>query len=354
MNTPSTSPDTFGLLLISCVRHQRAYAPQFAGRPDVRIVAVADEAGIPDWMHQVNQEFADSYQVPYIKDVAAALSRPDVDLVSICSEPTRHARLAIQAAQAGKHIFVDKPMATTVADADQVVAAVDAAGVKLTYVHRLFSPTFQKARASINSGDVGLPYALHLSFISAGGLTSGAVEDFQMVVDRRLSGGGEMMNFMVYPVGAAQYLAGLKVTQVYATAGNYFFAPHKEHGVEDFGVACLTMERNVTATIVVGRSPTPNFPVVGDIYLRIHGTAGTLILDEHRPRLSIYAEAPAPRSRYMNSDLKTSVGLLIDDLIASIRHNRSPLRTARDGQAITAVIEAAYRSVSSGQVENVP
>lgn len=354
MNTPIPAPEALGLLLISCVRHQRAYVTQFVERPDIRLVAVTDEADVPGWMHQVNQEFADRYQVPYIKNVAAALARSDVHLVSICSEPTRHARLAILAALAGKHIFVDKPMATTVADADAVVAAVDAAGVKLTYVHRLFSPTFQKARASINNGDVGLPYALHLSFISAGGLTSGAVEDFQMVVDRRLSGGGEMMNFMVYPVGAVQYLTGLKVTHVFATAGNYFFAPHREYGVEDFGVACLTLERNVTATVAVGRSPTPNLQVVGDIYLRIHGTAGTLILDEHRPRLSVYAEPPAPRSRYMNSDLKTSVGLLIDDLMAAIRYDRPPLRTARDGRAITAVIETAYHSVASGRVENVP
>lgn len=342
----------YGLLLLSCVRHQRSYAPLFAARPDVRIVAVADEPDVPDWMHAVNQEFADRYGVPYRRDVAAALTQPDVDLVSVCSEPTRHARLAAQAARAGKHVWLDKPLATTLADADAVVAAVEEAGVTLTYVHRLYAPAVQAARAALERGAVGLPRALHLTWVSAGGLTSGAVEDFQLVVDRRLSGGGELMNFLGYPVDTARYLTGLEVTQVYASADTYFFEPHRQHGVEDFGVVCLTLERGVTATIICGRSPTPDHPAGGDRIVRVHGSAGTLLVDEGRPRLTLSADPPAPRSRGVPG-LDALLAPLLDDFVASVRTGRPPLRTARDGRALVAVIAAAYRSLASGRVEPV-
>ena len=63
-------------------------------------------------------EMAAQYDVPYSEDVDAALTRDDVQMVSVCTEPTRHARLATRAALAGKHVLVDKPMATTLADAD--------------------------------------------------------------------------------------------------------------------------------------------------------------------------------------------------------------------------------------------
>ena len=220
----------YGVLLLSCVRHQRDYAPYIAAHPRLKIVAVADEPGLPDWMRKANSDMAAHYGVPCIEDVDAALARADVQLTSVCPEPTRHARLAEQAARAGKHVLVDKPMATTLADADALIAAVEQSGVKLTYVHRLFSPSTQLARRAILDGKLGLPWALHIDFLSGGGLGSGAVEDFRLVVDRTLSGGGEMMNFLVYPVGYLRFLTGLEIVSVYAAAGTFFAPPMGRRG----------------------------------------------------------------------------------------------------------------------------
>lgn len=345
--------EQLGLLLLSCVRHQRSYAPMFSAHPDVKIVAVADDPDIPQWMHEVNQGFAEEYDIAYIRDVDEALARPDVQMVSICSEPTRHANLVIRAAASGKHVFVDKPMATTVADADAVREALRQSDQTFTYVHRLYSPEIQRMRADIDRGDVGLPYALHMSFISAGGLTSGSVEDFQLVVDRNLSGGGELMNFLGYPVETARYLTGLEVTQVYASAGNYFFEPHREHGVEDFGTVCLTLEKGVTATAIVGRSPTQTHQAAGDYSIRVHGSTGTLVGDELRPRLAIYAGTSAPRSRASTSVSNTILAPVISGFIDAVQGGQQPLRSVEDGRANIAVIEAAYRSLASGRVEEV-
>ena len=343
----------FGLLLLSCVRHQRTYAERFAALPDVEIVAVADEPNVPTWMHEVNQQFADRYGVPYLRDVSAALRRSDVAMVSVCSEPTRHARLATQAARAGKHVWLDKPIATSVADADLLVAAVDQAAVTLSYVHRLYAPATQDARRLLDHGEIGLPQALHATFVSTGSVASGAVEDFQLVVDRGLSGGGELMNFLGYPVDAVRYLTGQEIRRVYVSAGTYFFAPHREQGVEDFGVVLLTLDKGIIASVVVGRAPTPNHPTGGNITLRLHGSAGTLLIDENRPVVTIYAEPPAPPSRSGRSLAESTIAPLVDEFVTCVRERRQPMRTVHDGRSIIAVIEAAYRSLASGRAEPV-
>ncbi len=342
-----------GLLLLSSVRHQRSYAPLFRKRPDVEIVGLADDANLPGWMREANESFATDFGIPYFTDVDDALARDDVDIVSICSEPTRHASLTLKAVQAGKHVWVDKPIATTLHDADAIVRAVDEAGITLTYVHRLLSPTIAAARKSIDRGDVGLPYGLDITYLSAGGLTSGAVEDFQLVVDTSLSGGGELMNFLGYPVDEARYLTGLEVREIYVSAGNYFFEPHRQHGVEDFGVAFMKMERGVTVTATVGRTQTPNHPTGGDYTLRVHGSAGSLYSDENKPVLNVLSNNVKSRSRMTRSASDSMMEPLVDEFLRCVEDGQEPTRTARDGRALIAVIEAAYRSISTGNVESV-
>ena len=343
----------YGVLLLSCVRHQRDYAPYIAAHPRLKIAAVADEPTLPDWMRKANADMAAKYGVPYIEDVDAALARDDVRMVSVCTEPTRHAKLATMAARAGKHVLVDKPMSTTLEDADTFIAAVEQTGVKATYIHRLFSQSTQRARQAILDGRLGLPWAIHVDFLSGGGLGSGAVEDFQLVVDRRLSGGGEMMNFLVYPVGYLRFLTGLEIVSVYAAAGTHFFEPHRQWGVEDLASVAFTLERGVVATVTVGRVPA-EMPTVGEFTVRIHGSHGMLCVDEYRPRLELYGErGHALRDRVVNDPGAARTLGILDDFIAAIDEDRPPLVGPRDGRAVTAAILAAYESAATNQVVSV-
>ncbi|MCA1554450.1 MAG: Gfo/Idh/MocA family oxidoreductase, partial [Chloroflexi bacterium] len=249
--------------------------------------------------------------------------------------------------------LVDKPMATTLDDADQFIAAVEQTGVKATYIHRLFSPSTQRAKQTIVEGKLGLPWAIHVDFLSGGGLGSGAVEDFRLVVDRTLSGGGELMNFLVYPIGYLRYLTGLDIVSVYAAAGTFFFEPHREAGVEDLACVAFTLERGVTATVTVGRIPA-QLPTAGEFTLRIHGTHGTLFVDEYRPRVELYGErGHVLRDRVaLDPGAERTLGVL-DDFVAAIDHDRAPLVGPRDGKAVTAAILAAYESAAMNQVVNL-
>ena len=96
-------------------------------------------------------------------DVADLLADPAVDLVDLCVPNDEHARLAIRALEAGKHVLVEKPIALTTADADAMVAAARASGKLLMVAHVLpFFPEFAFAAEAVASGAIRALRAAHL------------------------------------------------------------------------------------------------------------------------------------------------------------------------------------------------
>src|SRR5690242_367083 len=143
---------TLGVLVLSGVRHAASYLPIFAAHPNTEVRAVCEEAVAPEWARRDSRQVAEQYGIPFLADPAAALARADVDLVLVCSEPTRHARLAAQALDAGKHTLIDKPMATTLEEATQLLDAAAAARGKCTVIHRLYGASIQRTRHWIDAG----------------------------------------------------------------------------------------------------------------------------------------------------------------------------------------------------------
>src|SRR5437868_1831780 len=97
-------------------------------------------------------------------DVGDLLADPAVDLVDLCVPNDEHARLAIRALEAGKHVLVEKPIALTTTDADAMVAAARASGKMLMVAHVLpFVPEFAFAAEAVRSGRYGPLRAAHLT-----------------------------------------------------------------------------------------------------------------------------------------------------------------------------------------------
>ena len=120
--------------------------------PDARLVAVHD-ANVESAMR-----VASSLGCAYNPRLDELLSRDDVQAVVIVSPPRFHAGHAIAAARAGKHIFLEKPMALTIADADAIIAAAEAAAVRLQIgFMRRYDPAYAAAQVKIRNGDIGEP-----------------------------------------------------------------------------------------------------------------------------------------------------------------------------------------------------
>jgi myo-inositol 2-dehydrogenase/D-chiro-inositol 1-dehydrogenase len=338
------SPERLGVLLLSGVRHQDVYARHLAADPRLRLVALAEEPAVPPAFRERGERLAAAHGLPFVADVEAALADPAVEIVSVASEPARHARLALDALAAGKHVLVDKPVATRTDDADRLAEAACAARGRATYVHRLFAPQLLRARERIDAGAVGLPRLVSIHWTVAGGLDA---DDWEtpVILDPALSGGGELANFLGYPVDSLSWLTGLEPRSVYASTSSLGSAAHERHGVESLGVLTLELERQVVATVVVGRTTGPH-PAGGVFRIAVTGSHGAIVADEERPLLQVNGAARPVGGGATRAALTG----LVDDFVRAVLEEREPLRSLADGARAVHVLEAAYESARTGRV----
>jgi predicted dehydrogenase len=130
----------------------RYHAQAIAHTPGARLVAVcrSDPARAAEAAHE--------FGVACASDPAALLARADVDAVCICTPSGQHAAQCIEAARAGKHVLVEKPMALTLEDADAMIAACAAARVRLGIaLQRRTEPVYGALREALGEGRLGRP-----------------------------------------------------------------------------------------------------------------------------------------------------------------------------------------------------
>ncbi len=334
--------------ILSAVRHAADYLRILAQDDRVEIVAVAEEPSVPDWVRADSRAAAERAGVRYTEDVSEVLDPSRVDLVVVCSAPTRHARLALAALLAGIDVLVDKPVATTLDDADALLAAAERTGRVCAVVNRTHAPALRRTRAWVDAGHVGLPRHVDMEFFASGAHFSTSVERPELVVDPALSGGGEVLNFLGYCTDAIGYLTGLPVREVHALTGSLFSALHAEHGVEDSAVVSLLLDRGVTATVTLGRVPYAPGTTPTTSSLRLLGSHGHAVADDDKPAVDVFGPdgATALVADAGQVALERYLRHVVDALVAG----EVPDYTVREAREAVAVIEAAYRSAETGDV----
>jgi myo-inositol 2-dehydrogenase / D-chiro-inositol 1-dehydrogenase len=290
----------FGLLLIAGAHtHQENYARAFLSDPRCQIVGLTDEAGVSPRRKELNQRLAGELDVPWLPDLEEAIHRQDVDLVSVCAEPERRANLAIRCANAGKHLYVDKPLTATSEEARRLVGAVEETGVRGQVFSLVRMPMAKRAKQIVESGELGELIGLHCELLFAKGIAGTAdlsrprqekaeAEQFTFLDSKR-----ELYCVGWYPLILFQWLTGKRFTHVAGTTANYFFAEHQQNDVEDFSCLMLGMQGNIEATITVGRSGWSSHPSHGLHQLHLQGTEGCLTLDAYEPRFEVWSDALA-------------------------------------------------------------
>jgi predicted dehydrogenase len=136
--------------LVGCGRIAHVHCGYLRQVPEVTLVGACDP------QRARRESVANRWQLPTYADVPELLSAAAPDAVHVVTPPATHAALAVQLLQAGVHVLVEKPMALTVAEADQMVATARRAGRWLTVDHnRWFDPVVQQARRLLASGQLG-------------------------------------------------------------------------------------------------------------------------------------------------------------------------------------------------------
>jgi len=186
---------------------------------------------------------------------------PAVDAIYVALPNSMHAEYTIRAAKAGKHVLCEKPMSTSVADSERMIAACKAAKVKLMIAYRChYEATNLRAVELIRSGAIGQVEAIESSF----GFNCGAGE---WRLDKKLAGGGPLYDVGIYCLNACRYLTGEEPEKIAAFAS-----------VIDKDGRFSTVEENVSWTmrfpsgILASCNTTYGSDLTG--YFRVHGSKG--------------------------------------------------------------------------------
>ncbi len=273
---------------------------------------------------------------------------PEVDVVCICTPSGYHAAQAIEAARAGKHAIVEKPMALTLADADAMIEAFSRADLTLAVsLQRRAEPLFRKVHDAVEAGDLGP-------------LTSGVVTipyqrdaAYYNLADWRgtwaLDGGGVLMNQGIHLVDVLIWCMGDPV-EIQAAASTL----HQEIEVEDALAANLRFENGALGAILATTLARPGFPHRVEIYglnggIQIEGESITKwnLVDPEKGSIEP-PEIGGPEDAGAGSDpggiKATGHILLIKNFIDVLRGNAQPLIDGREGRRSLAAVLGIYKA----------
>ena len=310
----------------------RRHGEAFARHPDAAVAAVADVDPAR------GREAASLFGARCFADYRGML-RAGIDAVVVSLPHALHLACAEDAARAGIHILMEKPLATTLEDARAIVAAADRARVRLMlgYVHR-FRPEVEAARRLIIEGRLGRP-ATALDRFMSGGMR----ETPRWVWDAGEAGGGVVMYGGVHAIDRLRWLLGEEVTEVYAKTATYSNPSLVEDGV----CAVLTFASGLTAVLYEN---APGFGRLGPWTTEIFGAAGALIITTG-VSLEYRNAGGAQRWTYPED---RRFDRQADEFIRAIIEGRPPSAGGEDGLRGLAVALAIYRSAASGRPERVP
>lgn len=271
-------------------------------------------------------------------DPSELVRRDDVSIVAVCSPSGHHAEHALAALENGKHVVVEKPLATNVADAERVVSCAEERGLTLAVIaQRRLEPQHQYIKSLIASGLLGRP-VLGEAFVR----WSRDPEYYAAAAWRRENpDGGSLMNQGLHSVDLLRWMMG-DVAQVKA------FSATRRHSIaaEDTTVAALTFESGALGVIVTSTATRPGDPAELNLYFE----AGAIGLRHNEVVRWDLAGVPRPPTSAASGSGATDPGAIgleghlaqWADISTAIRTRSQPLVTGRDGLRTVALISAIY------------
>jgi len=329
--------------LIGCGSIGRRHAEACATLPEVSLVAVCDVT--EDRAAGVAKEHG--IAGVYV-DADTMMDAEDLEAVLICTPHKAHAAPALSAAERGVHMLVEKPISTSLAEADAMVTAADAAGVYLGAVfQRRFAPAAQRLRQAIDDGRLG-------SLTSAECVAQlGRSRDYFGRDSWRGTwageGGGALMNQAIHMVDMLLWAMG-PATEVY---GRWATLKHGSYiDVEDTAVATVSFESGALATVQAITTLDPPF----GFRLGVHGSSGATVGLKEWPELSqaitdVWTfdgeeelRAGWERAEGGRSGFPQFHRLQIQEFARALQEGREPLITGVAGRAALEVVKAIYLS----------
>jgi myo-inositol 2-dehydrogenase/D-chiro-inositol 1-dehydrogenase len=263
-------PDRIHIALVGAERTGRIHAQNLAHR-----IPTASLSFVVDTDYDAARRLAAFFDVPRVSsDYQDALADPSIEAVLICSPAGMQAGVCRQAAHAGKHIFCEKPVSYSLAEADELLRVVDKEGVKLQVgFNRRFDANFKRVREAVASGEIGEPSLLHIV----------SRDPAPPVIDYIRLSGGLFLDMTIQDFDMARYLIGADVEEVYALAAVRVDPRIGQSGDVDTAMVMLRFTNGVIGSIDNSREAVYGY----DQRVEVFGNAGSIATLNDYPNQAI-------------------------------------------------------------------
>lgn len=333
--------EPIGFGVIGCGRVAPRHAQSVQELPAARLVAVADV------VKSRAERFGREYSAQFFTDYRYLLDCKEINVVNICTPSGLHAKIGIEAAQAGKHIIVEKPIALSLEDADRLIEAARTSNVKLCVVlQNRYNPPMRDLHHAVTAGALGR--------ILLGNATVRWYRPQEYYEDgwhgTWAMDGGALMNQSIHHIDALQWLMG-EVDNVFAYTATLAHTME----AEDTGVAVLHFTSGALGSI---EGSTITFPENLEGSVAVFGERGSAKIGgtalnrkvlwkiegqiEHERELLTRDQVDPP------SVYGTSHKAVLADMLRAIREDHQPETNGAEARTSLALVIAIYESARTG------
>ncbi|MEM1601637.1 MAG: Gfo/Idh/MocA family oxidoreductase [Candidatus Bathyarchaeia archaeon] len=321
----------------------------------------AELTAVADINEEVGKFVSSKYNVKWYKNYEDMLAMEDLDAISICTPHFLHFPMVMKALNYGKHVLVEKPMAITVKEADQMIEEARRRGLKLGVVYqRRTDPTYQKIKEMISQGEIGRIYRACMEVCT---FRSQAYYDRDAWRGKwATEGGGVLINQTIHQIDILQWLVG-KPVEVCGKIGTFY---HNVE-VEDIASAVIKFENEAHGVIQVTTIDPINFE-----RFEICGEKGKIVSEDGRNEIKyaildksvkeyIFSETTSlkPTYQWNRIEIKRDSTMpghrkIIEDFVRAIVDDRDPMIPGEEGKVSLEIVNAIILSSFEGRSVSIP
>ena len=318
--------------LIGAGRIGRLHAENLARR-----IPAANLLMVHDVVVERAEKCAADFQIPMVApDPEAIFDSPEIDAVVICSSSDTHVEFIIGAAQTGKHIFCEKPIALDLASIDRALTVVEQNRVKLQVgFNRRFHANFKEVRDQVAAGKIGRPHLVRIS----------SRDSVPPPISYVKVSGGIFLDMTIHDFDMARYVIGHEVEEVFAVGAVLIDPAIGAMGDVDTAVITLRYANGAIGTIDNSREAVYGY----DQRVEVFGSKGVVIADNNRPHnVNLHARdgtTTAPPHFNVLDLYRDSYIAELKSFLKALQQDAEPLVTGLDGRQPLVMGLAAAQSI---------
>jgi UDP-N-acetyl-2-amino-2-deoxyglucuronate dehydrogenase len=306
---------------------------------------------ICDLREDRGRPLAEELGAEWMADYRALMRRDDVQIVSICLPTALHLEVARAAAEAGKHVVVEKPIELNLDRALELIGVCRRHGVKLAAVfNRRFVFGTRRTHDAVHNGEMGKVYVADMVFKSYRAANYYTDSGWRGTWSKE--GGAALINQGIHGVDLITWIAG----PIKSVQGHSRHLRHQHIEADDTTIAVAEYESGALGVI---EQTTSVFPAQKD-RIEVHGEKGSVLLEDYAIREwqleGVEVGQPTAEELALpGGDRGTSVGhyLQIQDMVDAVREGREPVIRGEDALHSLAVVQAIYEAARTGRPVDV-